>query len=168
MIRHLVTSSVGQQVKFRNELHEALSSLFEHVQLGHGSLLFCGVLKETGQDRRELCIALVIEVAGQVTSYPVDDFQGCSFVHVRQEKPLLVVVILEGHCICLDVRFALSLEHTPILWVSIESIREGNVLFDSGGGSSGGLDGCLYLQMVQDGIRVVEVCVQRLEQLILC
>ena len=70
--------------------------------------------------------------------YPIDDFKGRSLVHVRQEEPFFVIVILKGQDICLDISFTLPFKYVPIFWVSIEPIRKGDVLFDSGRGSSGG------------------------------
>ena len=50
VVRQPISGSGGQQIKVCDELDEALPSLFECVQLGHGGLFFCGVLKEICQD----------------------------------------------------------------------------------------------------------------------
>ena len=108
-------------------------------------------------------VAFAIEVTGQVASNPVDDFQGCSLVHVRQEEPFFVVVILKCQDVCLDIRFTLSLKYPPVFWVSIKPIRKGDVLLDRGCSSSGGSSGGMYLQVIQDGSRIVKMYVQGLK-----
>ena len=80
-----------------------------------------------------------------------------------KEEPFFVVIVLEGHGIGLNVSFTLSFEYTPILWVSIESIRKGNVFLDGRCGGGNSVSGGLYLQMIQDGIRAVKVYVQCLK-----
>ena len=84
-----------------------------------------------------------------------------------KEEPLFVVIVLEGHGIGLNVGLTLSLKYTPVLWVPIKPIRESDVLFDRRCSSSGGSGGGMYLQMIQDGIHIVEMHVQGLEQLVL-
>ena len=82
---------------------------------------------------------------------------------MRQEEPFFVVVILEGQDICLYVRFALPFEYTPVFWMSIKPIRKGDVLLDRGCSGSGDSGGSMYLQVIQNGIRVVEMHVQGLK-----
>ena len=65
--------------------------------------------------------------------------------------------------VCLDIRFTLSFKYPPVFWVSIETIRKGDVLLDRGCSSSGGSGGGMYLQVIQDGVHIVKMYVQGLK-----
>ena len=155
VIRQFISSNLCQKIELGNELNEVLPPLSECVQFGHGRLFLRRIFKELCYDRRKLQVGLVVEVMGQVIADPVDDFKGSALVHVGEQEPLHVVVTLEGSSIGLYVRVTLSLEHTPVLGVSIKSFWQCNVLFGSGS-RSGDLDSSsMGRQLIQDLIRVM-------------
>ena len=82
------------------------SSIFS---LDMAVLFLHGIFKETCQDQHKFCVGFVVKVVGQITAYLVDDFKGCSFIHMEQEEPFLITISLKCYAICLNASFALNI-----------------------------------------------------------
>ena len=82
MVRQFIPHNLCQEVEFCNEFDRAPSSLFECIQLGHGHLFLCRVLKEFHDDCHKFQAHFVVEVMRQIITNPDDYFNGCPLVHV--------------------------------------------------------------------------------------